>query len=132
MIDIDFFKSVNDRYGHPEGDRALKLMAATLRANTRVFDSVARYGGEEFSVVMPGSGPEDALAAAERLRAATESAVFEVPGVGRVPLTISVGVACANGRPASADDLIRAADTALYQAKRDGRPRVRISGVAAV
>ena len=72
MIDVDHFKLVNDRYGHPAGDRALKAMADTLRRRIRVFDSIARYGGEEFVVVMPGAGPQDALAAAERLRAAVE------------------------------------------------------------
>src|SRR3984885_10523968 len=68
MVDVDHFKSVNDRFGHAAGDRALRLIADSLRVNTRVFDSVARYGGEEFVVVMPGPGPAEAGAAAERLR----------------------------------------------------------------
>ena len=110
---------------------ALRLLAGVLRANTRVFDSVARYGGEEFVIVMPGSGPDDALAAAERLREAAEALVFSVPGVGRVPLTISLGVACWDGTPTTSAELLHAADLALYEAKHDGRNRVRIARTAA-
>jgi two-component system cell cycle response regulator len=131
MIDIDHFKSVNDRFGHTSGDQALRLLAGALRANTRVFDSVARYGGEEFVIVMPGSGMEDALAAAERLREAAEALVFTVPGVGRVPLTISLGVACTDGAQANATELLQAADVALYEAKGGGRNRVRVARTTA-
>lgn len=131
MIDIDHFKTVNDRFGHAVGDQALRQLAGVLRANTRVFDSVARYGGEEFVVVMPGSGIEDAVSAAERLREETENLTFTVPGVGRVPLTISLGVACASEPGMPAADLLRAADQALYDAKRGGRNRVRVAGTAA-
>ena len=124
MIDIDHFKSVNDRFGHAAGDQALRLLSGTLRVNTRVFDSVARYGGEEFVVVMPGASIDDAMAAAQRLREATEALTFEVPGVGRVPLTISLGVACSSGTVMSTSALLEAADQALYDAKRGGRNRV--------
>ena len=131
MVDIDHFKSVNDRFGHAAGDQALRLLAGTLRANTRVFDSVARYGGEEFVVVMPGSGMDDAMAAAERLREAAEALVFTVASIGRVPLTISLGVACWDGVPFTANALLHAADLALYEAKNGGRNRVRAAGTAA-
>ncbi len=130
MLDVDHFKAVNDRFGHANGDIALKAIADTLRANVRAFDSAARYGGEEFVVVMPGSGIDDATAAAERLRAAVETVVFEpVPGQ-RHPLTISVGVACAPAESATPDTLLRAADRALYEAKRLGRNRVELAPMA--
>jgi two-component system cell cycle response regulator len=129
MVDVDHFKSVNDRYGHACGDQALWLIAESLRANTRVFDSVARYGGEEFVVVMPGTNEAEAAAAAERLRMAVEEIEFNAAG-SRLRLTVSVGVACtptATGLPA---ELLQAADTALYNAKRNGRNRVEMARVA--
>ncbi|HVC61390.1 MAG TPA: PleD family two-component system response regulator [Acetobacteraceae bacterium] len=124
MIDVDHFKMVNDDYGHAVGDRALFAIAETLRGNTRVFDSLARYGGEEFVVVMPSTGCDDASIAAERLRAAVEALGFE-PGPGqRCHLTISVGIACTPDAAMSPEALLRAADLALYDAKRSGRNRV--------
>ena len=77
MLDVDHFKSVNDRFGHAVGDKALKAVAETLRGRTRVFDSIARYGGEEFVVVMPGTSPPDARNAAERLRSSIEAMPFQ-------------------------------------------------------
>ncbi len=127
IIDVDHFKTVNDDYGHFAGDQALRSIAETLRANTRVFDSVARYGGEEFVVVMPGAGPDDALAAAERLRAAVQDLQFE-PEVGRrCKLTISIGVACTQEHAFTPEMLMRSSDEALYEAKRGGRNRVSIA-----
>jgi len=124
MIDVDHFKTVNDDYGHAAGDRALHAIAETLRGNTRVFDSLARYGGEEFVVVMPSTGREDAVIAAERLRAAVEGLGFE-PGPGqRCRLTISIGIACTVDQAMLPEALLRAADLALYDAKRGGRNRV--------
>jgi two-component system, cell cycle response regulator len=130
MIDVDHFKVVNDDYGHAVGDRALQLIADTLRANTRVFDSIARYGGEEFVVAMPSSGCDDALAAAERLRSAVESATLEAGPAQRCKLTISVGIACTDDAPTTPEALLRAADMALYEAKRGGRNRVSLAGAA--
>ena len=129
MIDVDFFKRVNDTHGHATGDKALRLIAETLRANTRVFDSLARYGGEEFVVVMPGADRDDALLAAERLRAAVELAEFVGPAGQRVPLTVSVGVGCSTGAPVSPEALLHAADTALYTAKAGGRNRVELAAL---
>ncbi|HTB46374.1 MAG TPA: PleD family two-component system response regulator [Acetobacteraceae bacterium] len=124
MIDVDHFKTVNDDYGHAAGDRALHAIAATLRDNTRVFDSLARYGGEEFVVVMPAAGGDDAATAAERLRAAVEGLGFE-PGPGqRCRLTISIGIAWTADATMTPETLLRAADLALYDAKRSGRNRV--------
>lgn len=127
MLDVDHFKMVNDQHGHAVGDHALRLIARTLRENTRAFDSIARYGGEEFAVVMPGSDREDAVAAAERLRSAVAEAVFEPTPGKRAQLTISIGVACLNGAGGSAEYLMRAADDALYTAKRAGRNRVSVA-----
>ncbi|MDE2516845.1 MAG: PleD family two-component system response regulator [Rhodospirillales bacterium] len=128
MIDVDHFKQVNDEFGHPTGDRALRAIADTLRANVRVFDSLARYGGEEFVVVMPGTTTEAAMVAAERLREAVEEMVFEaVPGQ-RCRLTASIGVADTEDTPCSPQTLLQAADQALYQAKRAGRNRVALAG----
>jgi len=132
MVDVDHFKSVNDRFGHASGDRALKLIAESLRTNTRVFDSVARYGGEEFVIVMPGTSLDEASAAAERLRSAVEAIDFAALDNELIPLTVSVGVACAASAKGSAELLLRAADAALYDAKRNGRNRVEIARGAAV
>jgi two-component system cell cycle response regulator len=127
MVDVDHFKSVNDRYGHASGDRALRMIADSLRVNTRVFDSVARYGGEEFVVVMPGTGPVEAAAAAERLRVAIQEIEFNAATSVRVALTVSVGVACTTTVTALPEALLLAADTALYDAKRNGRNRVEMA-----
>lgn len=127
MADVDNFKSVNDRFGHASGDKALRLIADALRVNTRVFDSVARYGGEEFVVVMPSTGPDEASAAAERLRCAVEAIEFDACERSTVPLTVSIGVACSSQANTSPDLLLQAADTALYDAKRNGRNRVALA-----
>ncbi len=127
MIDVDHFKAVNDDYGHSVGDRALRLIADTLRANTRVFDSVARYGGEEFVVAIPSASCNDALAAAERLRSAVESVTLEAGPAQHCKLTVSVGIACTDGTPVTPSALLRAADMALYEAKRGGRNRVSLA-----
>ncbi len=127
MLDVDHFKQVNDDFGHAAGDRALRAIGETLRANTRVFDSLARYGGEEFVVVLPGSNPDEAVAAAERLRAAVEAMIF-APVPGRLcRLTISIGVACGGPGTETPEALLREADVALYAAKRAGRNRVTLA-----
>ncbi len=135
MIDVDHFKDVNDQWGHPVGDRALRAIAEQLRGRLRAFDSIARYGGEEFAVVMPGTQPQAALQVAERLRQEIERMAFApAPGVQH-RLTVSIGIA---HRPLSgeradmqAEDLVREADSALYLAKHAGRNQVRLSGLAA-
>lgn len=124
MIDVDHFKTVNDRYGHASGDAALKMIADTLRLNSRAFDSLARYGGEEFVVVMPGSGAADALAAGERLRQAVEALVFLPVDGQRHHLTVSVGVAISSDGDETPEQLLQSADLALYEAKHNGRNRV--------
>jgi len=126
MIDLDHFKSINDRFGHPAGDAALQAVATCIRQHVRLFDTVARYGGEEFAVVMPGATLADAAVAAERLRCEIARLRF-VPKEGILhPLTTSIGVAALTATAAgdgekAVDFLLRRADDALYQAKRQGR-----------
>jgi two-component system cell cycle response regulator len=127
MVDVDHFKIINDRYGHAVGDRALKAVAETLRSRTRLFDSIARYGGEEFVVVMPGADPQDAMAAAERLRVSIEQMAFHPEPMLTHRVTISIGVAVSNGRTDTPERLLQAADKVMYQAKQTGRNRVELA-----
>ena len=123
MIDIDHFKRVNDLHGHDVGDHVLRACAAVLRAKTRRGDVVCRLGGEEFLVISPNCDLAAARACAERLRAAVAEQEIACGGFrGRV--TISVGVAERRPEMRGADDLLRAVDRAVYQAKADGRDRV--------
>lgn len=118
LLDIDHFKRLNDEYGHQAGDDVLRQVAAVLVEHARVVDVPARYGGEEFAVILPDCGEAEAAAAAERLRAAVEAAPTSVP------VTVSAGVATFPSHGADVAALIRAADDALYSAKRSGRNRV--------
>lgn len=126
MIDIDHFKSVNDRWGHAAGDEVLKQVAETLRSRTRVFDSLARYGGEEFVVVMSGASPSDAVRAAERLRSAIAGMEFLPDGKTHHRLTVSIGLSRSTRPDITSESLLRAADRALYRAKNQGRNRVEV------
>jgi diguanylate cyclase (GGDEF)-like protein len=122
MIDIDFFKRFNDRFGHRAGDAALLQVANALRELSRVHDVVARYGGEEFTVVLPETGRDGALAFGEKIRQSIEASGFGADG--REELTVSIGIAQLRPESASATGLIEAADKQLYRAKSDGRNRV--------
>lgn len=117
LLDIDYFKRVNDTHGHDAGDRALRTIADALREEVRGVDTAVRYGGEEFAIILPQAGPEGALVVAERLRSRIERT--EVPGVGYI--TASLGVATFPLDASSRDLLVMTADRALYQAKRTGR-----------
>jgi len=134
MIDLDHFKRINDEHGHQVGDAALKLVAGSIRANVRLFDTVARYGGEEFVVVMPGANQADALVAAERLRREIERLPFRPAQDGpSLPLTASIGLATLSELvdfegEAPEELLLQRADEALYEAKRAGRNRVATMG----
>lgn len=122
IADIDDFKQVNDTFGHPVGDEALRLFAATLGATVREMDVAARWGGEEFALVLPGTDAEGGERLAERARAALERCVLRVEGRD-VRITASFGVASLP--PAGdVDELVAAADAALYEAKRTGKNRV--------
>jgi len=125
IADMDYFKRVNDKWGHDAGDMVLQELSRRLKANMRAVDVTCRYGGEEFVVVMPGADLDAAVQAAERLRASVEADPFDLGGEhGSAPLTISAGVTelCKGDTHQSA--LIRA-DQALYEAKEVGRDCVR-------
>ncbi len=124
MIDIDHFKSVNDRFGHLTGDQALKQVAAAVQHQLRAEDLLARYGGEEFSVMLRHAGPREANVAAERIRRAVEALTVE-HGEASFQITLSVGIGTFKDRNhLNAEALIRTADRYLYEAKRHGRNRV--------
>jgi diguanylate cyclase len=124
VLDIDHFKAVNDNFGHDMGDRALRLIADTIKASVREIDLVGRLGGEEFAVFLPSLDPARTALVADRIRAAVRAAAFEP--LGRAyQLSISVGGATFERR-ASFADLYRLADQRLYAAKNAGRDRVDI------
>jgi len=125
MIDIDFFKKINDTYGHAVGDDVLKRTAALYRESVRSTDLVARYGGEEFAVMMPETELVDGITFAEKIRTLIESTPLETQA-GPVNVTVSIGVASVpQSRIHSAKELIIAADKALYRAKRNGRNQIQ-------
>jgi diguanylate cyclase (GGDEF)-like protein len=131
MIDLDHFKRVNDRYGHPAGDRVLRALSGLMGAHLRQHDVLGRYGGEEFCAVLPGTGPEGALRSAERIRQAIENTQFDVGG-SFVPMTVSIGLSgtAAAPRDISMDELVRLADRSLYEAKEGGRNRCVVTELA--
>jgi diguanylate cyclase (GGDEF)-like protein len=133
MADIDGFKAYNDALGHQAGDDSLKKVAAVIDDSVRrAGDVVARYGGEEFAVLLPDTDPAGAAILAERIRAAVEERNIWHPSTERGRLTISIGVATMVGREdADGSALVKAADSALYRAKRDGRNLVRVAGAGA-
>jgi diguanylate cyclase (GGDEF)-like protein len=129
MLDIDHFKSVNDRFGHQRGDEVLVEFAGRVTGSVRDIDTFARYGGEEFVLILPETNLEGGLAVAEKLRRATHRAPFCGEGAdGGVRLTVSIGVACFPEHATSPEGLVRAADEALYEAKLQGRDRVVTAG----
>jgi diguanylate cyclase (GGDEF)-like protein len=121
LADVDFFKKINDTYGHPFGDHVLKEVSSILQRMVRSYDWVGRYGGEEFMLVLPGASLEHARDRANEMRRAVENAVIEENGK-RVPVTISLGVA--SGFPKNYEMMVQAADGALYEAKNGGRNKV--------
>jgi diguanylate cyclase (GGDEF)-like protein len=127
LIDIDYFKRVNDTFGHPAGDQVIKWVAKTLGESIRPYDTLGRYGGEEFLVVIPGAGLEGATAAAERTRLAIERQTCVVDGM-ELWITVSAGVAT-SAPDMDTDTLLRLADAALYRAKQAGRNRVVGAGM---
>jgi diguanylate cyclase (GGDEF)-like protein len=129
VIDMDHFKRLNDTYGHLAGDEALKAVGEALADELRGYDAVGRFGGEEFVALLPGVGGSTAVGVAERIRARIESVPVRVEqrtgGIGQIAVTASIGVAAARGADVELDELLQAADTALYAAKAAGRNAVR-------
>ncbi|MFZ5890185.1 MAG: GGDEF domain-containing response regulator [Myxococcota bacterium] len=127
FMDLDHFKSINDRFGHEVGDRVLIAVGHVLKSGLRPGDVVARYGGEEFVALIAGAGPESARLVAERLRLNVE----EMPPVNRGPTSVTISVGAGVYDPHRAEeapvDLLRRADVALYEAKRQGRNRVIVA-----
>ncbi len=121
MIDIDYFKKVNDSHGHGAGDTILKHVSQVILDTLRTVDIGGRYGGEEFLVVLPETGIEGGTASAERMRERVEKGHFEVGDDMVVPVTVSIGVAAFDGEKVGADELLKRADRALYMAKESGR-----------
>lgn len=120
IIDLDFLKDVNDRFGHPTGDTVIRSVGETIRVSCRDFDFAARYGGEEFTVILPETPLTGAIQVADRIRERISFMVF--PGIGHI--TASIGVSNYPVNALGKEDLIRVADQALYIAKNNGRDRV--------
>lgn len=131
LLDIDFFKKINDRHGHQAGDEVLVAMVKLVSKELREVDVLARYGGEEFLIIAPHTNLLDATNVAERVRKCVEAHTFSLPnglgGVSEIKVTVSIGVASSADGAADEERLVQVADKNLIQAKQDGRNRV-ISG----
>lgn len=127
ILDIDFFKRVNDTYGHLSGDKVLKAIASAMTQRSREQDYVGRFGGEEFLIILPNTGSEGALLMADALRRAVEAFPFAAVSGEAIAITVSIGLCALSQLPdPNCDDLIGAADQALYRAKASGRNRVEV------
>lgn len=126
LLDADGFTSINENYGHEVGDRVLRLIASTCRANLRHFDIIGRYGGEDFVVMLPETALNVAADVADRLRKAVDSMVIETHS-GELKVSVSLGVAVSSPEVPDLATLINRADMALYEAKRSGRNKVVVS-----
>lgn len=131
LFDLDHFKSINDRYGHAAGDLVLRRFAELLSNDIRVSDAAARVGGEEFCAILHNSSQAAAAEFAERIRAQLEAQSIPSPN-GTISVTVSAGVAICVGECRSFDTLLERADDALYQAKAEGRNRIKITGMRLV
>jgi diguanylate cyclase (GGDEF)-like protein len=123
MVDLDGFKSINDRFGHVAGDMVIRDISEILRRSVRIFDVCTRFGGEEFAVMMPGGTAESAATIAERIRQRVETYQRNEADLSALRVTASIGVAV-SPPGVTARDLIERADRALYHAKRAGKNRV--------
>ena len=137
LLDIDHFKDINDTYGHEAGDRTLQAVAKLLQGHLRSYDGLGRWGGEEFLMLLPGTGLSEACAVAERVRATLVEAQPPLPDGTRVAVSASLGVAAIDEAGSETvgeqwlDQLVRAADRALYEAKSAGRNRVAAAELVA-
>jgi two-component system, cell cycle response regulator len=128
FLDIDHFKAINDRHGHPAGDEVLRQVGGLILRSLRTGDLAARYGGEEFVVLLPRTDLTGACEVAERIRLMVQEAPFVTPEGGTVSATLSAGLAMLSPGATSFADLLSAADKALYEAKRGGRNRTVAEG----
>lgn len=126
IIDVDHFKQVNDRHGHPAGDEVLRMLARLIRDSVRSSDTVGRMGGEEFAILMPETDRGQARLVCERLRERVARNPVLLPSGAELTVTLSTGIALLAGREES-DKLISRADSALYDAKAEGRNRVKLA-----
>ncbi|MFC5067553.1 GGDEF domain-containing protein [Flaviflagellibacter deserti] len=126
LFDLDFFKSINDMYGHDTGDRVLRRFSEVLSDHLRPADTAARLGGEEFALVMPRGSRELTMMMAETIRTTFEAEELDTD-IGAFSCTVSAGVAYVRGEPETLDAVLNRADGALYEAKRQGRNRVRMA-----
>ena len=124
MLDVDHFRDFNEQEGHDAGDEVLRQVAEALRTSVRPYDLAARYGGEEFTVLVPGASAAGVRGLAERLRDRVAARSFVTSGGRAVPITVSAGCAVYPAQGPDAPSLLKAADVALYEAKRAGRNRV--------
>ena len=124
MLDVDHFKRFNDTYGHEAGDAVLRILGNLFLSHFRGDDIVCRYGGEEFTVILPEASPESCYQRAEQLRDAARQAVAQIHGQALDRVTLSIGIASFPEDGSSGEALLRAADSALYRAKQEGRDRV--------
>lgn len=122
-VDVDHFKSINDRFGHAVGDQVLRQVAGVLREGARQEETVARIGGEEFLLISPSASLRELVIPAERLRRQLAATRLEANG-DSISLTVSLGVAEREASMANADELLNAADKALYAAKSSGRNKL--------
>jgi diguanylate cyclase (GGDEF)-like protein len=128
MVDIDFFKNINDQHGHAAGDAVLQQIGALIRSTLRETDAAGRYGGEEFIVVLPHTSRDGAAFYAERLRRSIADAPFRLPSGEKVAVTASIGLAeITAGESPQPEQALGRADAALYKAKREGRNRVQLA-----
>jgi diguanylate cyclase (GGDEF)-like protein len=125
MIDLDYFKEINDKYGHDVGDQALLLITQRCQENIREIDILARYGGDEFIILLPETTPEQAIEIAERLRKNLQDNPFQIDA-GIIFTSLSIGVSGSDDELPELKDLLKCADIALYEAKKAGRNCVRL------
>lgn len=123
-MDLDYFKAVNDRYGHSVGDKVLVEVAGRLAGAVRPGDIPARFGGEEFVVFLPDTSLKQAESVAKTIKHQVEAEMCHI-GSLCVEVSVSIGIAAETGRPGRLDELVRQADEALYRAKEDGRNCIR-------
>ena len=132
MTDIDFFKRVNDTYGHAAGDLVLQTVSKTIRSKLREYDIAGRYGGEEFALLLPNTRTEEAIMVAERLRKAVENKKVDFSKINSEKTNATINVTISSGiyefkKSDTSDDLLKKADKALYEAKESGRNRIVVN-----